>query len=227
MSLIVAGRFTTFPAAEAAAQQALRARLRRRRRHAVLRQSTGSTLAPCAGSQPAPDRRTATARNAGHSATIGAVAGAIIGAAIFMAFAASLPVVVIAAGVGAYLGFTAWVLDMQTRRTRAEHHDRVRREFRNSGVLVAVHVCNDNQLDAAAILREAGGTDLERASGHWRQGRWADFDPTYDPGAAQRSESAARVTQPQDVRARRRDISTRKNGGPFGPPWRWFCAARG
>jgi hypothetical protein len=48
-------------------------------------------------------------------------------------------------------------------------------------VLVAVHVCNDNQLDAAAILREAGGTDLERASGNWRQGRWADFDPTSTP----------------------------------------------
>jgi hypothetical protein len=97
-----------------------------------------------------------------------------------MAFAASLPVVVIAAGVGAYLGSRVGT-DMQARRTRAEHHDRVRREFRNSGVLVAVHVCNDNQLDAAAILRDAGGTDLERASGNWRQGRWADFDPTSSP----------------------------------------------
>jgi hypothetical protein len=179
MSLIVAGRFTTFPAAEAAAQQLFD--------HGFVEEDVTLFFVNPRGQHSrhvqdhSPHLTGAPPVHAtGHGMTIGAVAGAIIGAAIFMAFAASLPVVVIAAGVGAYLGSRVGT-EVQARRTRAEHHDRVRREFRNSGVLVAVHVCNDNQLDAAAILRETGGTDLERASGNWRQGRWADFDPTSTP----------------------------------------------
>lgn len=180
MSLIVAGRFTTFPAAEAAAQQLFD-------RGFVEEDVTLFFVNPpgqhsihahdrSAHVTGAPPMHAAT----GHGATVGAVAGAVVGAAIFMAFAASLPVVIIAAGVGAYLGLRVGT-HVQERRAHAEHHDRVHREFRNSGVLVAAHVCNDNQFDAAAILREAGAADLERASGQWRQGRWADFDPTTTP----------------------------------------------
>jgi hypothetical protein len=44
-----------------------------------------------------------------------------------------------------------------------------------------VHVSPDNQLDAARVLREAGGVAIERASGRWQQGRWADFDPLKTP----------------------------------------------
>jgi hypothetical protein len=39
-----------------------------------------------------------------HAVTIGAVARAVIGVAVFTPFAASMTIVVIAAGVGAYLG---------------------------------------------------------------------------------------------------------------------------
>ncbi|MGF6724007.1 hypothetical protein P3T43_003372 [Paraburkholderia sp. GAS41] len=180
MSLIVAGRFTTFPAAEAAAQQLFdRGFIEedvtlffvnppgQHSRHAH-DHSVQMTAAPPIHAA------------SGHGATIGAVAGAAAGVAIFMAFAASLPVVIIAAGVGAYLGLRIGP-SLQARSAHAGHHERVHREFRNSGVLVAVHVSNDNQFDAAAILREAGASDLERASGHWQQGRWADFDPTTTP----------------------------------------------
>jgi hypothetical protein len=173
MSLIVAGRFTTFPAAEAAAQKLFERGfveedvtlffVNPRGQHARHAPEHGIH----ATGVPPP--------HAGHGATIGAVAGAIVGVAIFMGFAASLPVVVIAAGVGAYLGSRVGAF-VQARRANPEHH-----ELRNSGVLVAVHVCEDNQLDAAAVLREAGGTDLERASGRWQNGRWADFDPTTTP----------------------------------------------
>lgn len=181
MSLIVAARFTTFPSAEAAAQKLFeRGFLEedvtlffvnprgQHARHAPEQRGAGASAAP-------PPHHWA-----GHGASIGSVAGAILGAAIFMGFAASLPVVVIAAGVGAYLGSRVGAF-LQARSAGAVHHERVHHELRDSGVLVAVHVCEDNQLDAAAVLREAGGTDLERASGRWQRGRWADFDPTTTP----------------------------------------------
>jgi uncharacterized protein YcfJ len=180
MSLIVAGRFTTFPAAEAAAQTLFERGFVEEDVTLFFVNPPGQHSRHALDHSPHVTGAPPLHATTGHGATIGAAAGAVIGAAIFMAFAATLPVVVIAAGVGAYLGLQVGT-HLQTRRAHAEHHDRVRREFRNSGVVVAVHVCNDNQLDAAAILREAGGTDLERASGHWRQGRWADFDPTTTP----------------------------------------------
>jgi hypothetical protein len=62
-----------------------------------------------------------------------------------------------------------------------EHHDVVHHELRNSGVLVAVHVSPENQMEAARILRETGGADIGRATGHWQRGKWADFDPRQTP----------------------------------------------
>ena len=178
MSLIVAGRFTTFPAAETAAQKLFE-------RGFVEEDVTLFFVNPRGQHarhphDESPHTNRAAPPGAGHGATIGAVAGAIVGVAIFMAFAASLPVVVIAAGVGAYLGSRVGAF-VHARLATHEHHEIVHHEMRNSGVLVAVHVCEDNQLDAAAVLREAGGTDLERASGRWQRGRWSDFDPTTAP----------------------------------------------
>jgi hypothetical protein len=183
MSLIVAGRFTTFPAAEAAAHQLFEHGfveedvtlffVNPRGQHARHAPDHGGPAASASAAPP-------LGHPAGHGASLGAAAGAIVGAAIFMAFAASLPVVVIAAGVGAYLGLRVGVF-LQSRNASAVHHELVHHELRNSGVLVAVHVCEDNQLDAATVLREAGGTDLERATGRWQRGRWADFDPTTTP----------------------------------------------
>jgi hypothetical protein len=42
-------------------------------------------------------------------------------------------------------------------------------------------VSQDSQLDAARVLRDAGGAAIERATGRWQQGRWADFDPLRPP----------------------------------------------
>lgn len=70
----------------------------------------------------------------------------------------------------------------RTRDTgKTGHHLPFHEEARASGVLVAVHVSPDNQLDAARVLREAGGATIEKATGRWQQGRWADFDPTRTP----------------------------------------------
>ena len=59
--------------------------------------------------------------------------------------------------------------------------------MRHAGVLVAVHVSPETQEQAASLLRESGGMDIERASGRWKQGRWSDFDPLQPPHPVQDS----------------------------------------
>lgn len=57
-------------------------------------------------------------------------------------------------------------------------------ESRESGVVVAVQVNARTQALAAGVLRNAGGRDVERAQGEWRDGQWVDFDPTRPPVGA-------------------------------------------
>ncbi|ACC71319.1 hypothetical protein PPMP20_13280 [Paraburkholderia phymatum] len=184
MSLIVAGRFTTFPAAEDAAQALFDNGFLgedvtlffvnprgQHARHPLDEHAAAPTISPA----PPPTRH-----RHHHAMTFGAVGGAVIGVAVFAAFAASTPVVIIAAGVGAYLGLLVGKM-AHARSQPHEHHDIVHHELRNSGVLVAVHVSPENQMDAARILREAGGADIERATGRWQRGKWADFDPRQTP----------------------------------------------
>ncbi|MEM5389431.1 hypothetical protein VSR68_38615 [Paraburkholderia phymatum] len=185
MSLIVAGRFTTFPAAEDAAQKLFDNGflgedvtlffVNPRGQHARHPLDEHAGAPPTISSAPSP-----TLHRHHHAVTIGAVAGAVIGVAVFTAFAASMPVVVIAAGTGAYLGALVGRM-VHARSGPHEHHDVVHHELRNSGVLVAVHVCPENQMEAARILRETGGADIERATGRWQRGKWADFDPRQTP----------------------------------------------
>ncbi|CAH2802482.1 MAG: putative membrane protein [uncultured Paraburkholderia sp.] len=182
MSLIVAARFTTFPAAEGAAQKLFNAGfveedvtlffVNPRGQHA--RYPIGGDTSTDASAKEAP-------KGAGMGLTIGAVVGAVVGVAIFAAF--SLPIIVslIAAGVGAYVGSLIGAMARTRGGGKNEHHSLFHEESRDSGVLVAVHVSPDNQLDAARVLRDAGGVTIEKATGRWQQGRWADFDPLKTP----------------------------------------------
>lgn len=182
MSLIVAARFTTFPAAEDAAQKLFTAGfveedvtlffVNPRGQHA--RHQLGGDTATDANSKEAP-------KGAGMGVTIGAVAGAVVGVGIFAAFSTPLLVTLIAAGVGAYIGSLIGAMSRTRGDAPAGHRFPFYEETRDSGVLVAVHVSPDNQFDAARVLREAGGLAIERASGRWQQGRWADFDPVKQP----------------------------------------------
>jgi hypothetical protein len=182
MSLIVAARFTTFPTAEQAAQKLFDAGfveedvtlffVNPRGQHARYPIGGDTDTDPAAKNAP---------KGAGIGVTLGAVAGAVVGVAIFAAFSAPLIVSLIAAGVGAYVGSLVGAM-MRTREGgHAAHRSPFHEETRDSGVLVAVHVSPDNQLDAARVLRDAGGVAIERASGRWQQGRWADFDPLKTP----------------------------------------------
>lgn len=179
MSLIIAGRFQTFPAAESAAQR-LFARgfveedvtlffVNPSGQHA--RYPVGGDVGTDAGASAAP-------KGAGKGVTIGAVVGAVVGAAIFAIFKSPLLVSVIAAGVGAYVGSLVGAMS-HTKKPKAVSH--AEEPSRHAGVVVAVHVSPETQEQAATMLRESGGMDIERASGRWKQGRWSDFDPTQPP----------------------------------------------
>jgi hypothetical protein len=181
MSLIVAARFTTFPAAEEAAQRLFNSGfveedvtlffVNPRGQHA--RHPLGGDTGTDAEARDAP-------KGAGKGVVLGAVLGAIVGVGIFAFFKAPLLVSIVAAGVGAYVGSLIGAMshthDAGKFGRRTPMH-----ETRDSGVLVAVHVSPDSQRDAARILHDAGGAAIERATGRWQQGRWADFDPTRPP----------------------------------------------
>lgn len=183
MSLIIAGRFTTFPAAEAAAQR-LFARGFVEEDVTLFFVNPGGQHAryPVGGDQNKDPGSHDAPKGAGKGVTIGAVVGAIIGAAIFAIFKAPLLVSAVAAGVGAYVGSLAGAMS-HTRGSKSESSTSHANQenARHSGVLVAVHVSPETQTDAAAILRESGGVEIERASGRWQQGRWSDFDPLRPP----------------------------------------------
>jgi S-formylglutathione hydrolase FrmB len=169
MSLIVAARFTTFPAAEDAAQRLFNA--------GFVEEDVTLFFVNPPGQHGVDTGTDANARGAPKGAeigvTIGAVVGAMVGVGIFAAFSAPLIVSLIAAGVSAYVGSLAGAM-VSTSEVSIE-------DTRDSGVLVAVHVSPDSQSDAARVLRDAGGAAIERATGRWQQGRWADFDPLKQP----------------------------------------------
>jgi hypothetical protein len=182
MSLIVAGRFTTFPAAEAAAEKLYAEGFVEEDVNLCFVNPRGQHARHGAHGAGAPPAFAASPHHT-RNITAGAVAGAVVGVVLFSAFSAALPSVVIAAGVGAWIGarIGASVGDRSASSQAQLHRDRVHRETRSDGVLLSVHVCYENQDLAAQLLRDTGATDIERASGAWHDGHWADFDPTRAP----------------------------------------------
>jgi len=189
MSLIIAGRFQTFPKAEAAAQRLFA-------RGFLEEDVTLFYVAPSGqhgligGDHHADAGAQEVSKGAGKGVTIGAVLGAIVGAALFVLFKAPWLAAVLAAGAGAYVGSLAGAMvharsgtrtAASTEASTGNHGSANAVDPRHSGVVVAVHVAPELQAEAAAILRDAGGKEVERASGQWRNGRWADFDPVKPP----------------------------------------------
>jgi len=182
MSLIVAARFTTFPAAEDAAQRLFTSGFVEEDVTLFFVNPTGQHARYPIGGDTGTDIGAAEApKGAGKGVTIGAVVGAAVGVGIFTVFSAPLLVSAIAAGVGAYVGSLVGAMSHTRKGGRLGRHGPQQHEMRDSGVLLAVHVSPDSQYDAARILRDAGGAAIERANGRWQRGRWADFDPTRPP----------------------------------------------
>jgi len=182
MSLIVAARFTTFPGAEAAAQRLFNSGFVEEDVTLFFVNPTGQHARYPIGGDTGTDAGASQApKGAGKGVTIGAVVGAAVGVGIFTLFSAPLLVSIIAAGVGAYIGSLVGAMSHTSEGGRSGRRAAHDVETRDSGVLVAVHVSPGSQYDAGRILRDAGGTAIERATGRWQQGRWADFDPTRPP----------------------------------------------
>jgi hypothetical protein len=182
MSLIVAACFTTFPTAEAAAQRLFNSGFVEEDVTLFFVNPTGQHARYPIGGDTGTDAGASQApKGAGKGVTIGAVVGAAVGVGIFTLFSAPLLVSVIAAGVGAYIGSLVGAMSHTREAGRFGRRVPQQDEIRDSGVLLAVHVSQGSQYDAGRILRDAGGTAIERATGRWQQGRWADFDPTRPP----------------------------------------------
>ncbi|CAG9178986.1 hypothetical protein [Cupriavidus pinatubonensis] len=119
---------------------------------------------------------------------LGATVGAAVGAALVTMLALSPPVslfvLVFTTGLGAYAGSLVGALSL-TRSGRAEARGGGS-PVRNAGVLLAAHVEPGKAGLVCDVLRKGGARDIERAQGHWREGRWADFDPLAPPVPAGR-----------------------------------------
>ncbi|EHK64432.1 hypothetical protein [Achromobacter arsenitoxydans] len=187
MSLIVAARFQTFDEASVAARMLAAEGYTEDDIHTFYVSPAGEHgRYPLGGDRLAdPDAR------GGH---FGAVAGAsllgflfaMLGGLIAARLSASVLITIAAAGVGAYVGALAgalWVIGRKKRAVRTAPGEPVQTHppVRQAGVLLALHVEAGREPQARQILRQAGGTDIERASGRWQDGKWQDFDPLTPP----------------------------------------------
>ncbi len=201
MSLIVAGRFTTFDAAQASARRLFENGFIEEDVTLFFVNPRGQHARFAVGGDEYADPQAARASvGAGKGGLIGGVLGAIVGVALFGAISAPFLVLAVAAGVGAYIGSLVGAMTHTAGGGKVPNHA-VPHESRDSGVLVAVHVNQDNQQTAARVLRESGSLEIERAHGRWQGGRWADFDPTktIEPIDAVESVTASRPQEEPHV----------------------------
>ena len=125
------------------------------------------------------------AKGAGSGTALGILIGAAIGGACGLIGITVLDIVrpimaIVAVAGGAYVGTLIGTL-VATRKAPRFPIAREERP-RKAGVMLAVRVPDDSLSGSVIeILRRAGGRDLERAHGVWRDGDWADFDPLSKP----------------------------------------------
>lgn len=185
MSLIIAARFSTFDAANNAAQQLMRVGVHEDALHVFYVNPPGAhDHYPVGGDQAAdPSTRPAPRRALGTAAVLGAL-GAIIGGVVLSIFSTSFIPVIAGAGIGAYVGSLLGAMggmDRHRKRVQEPHHGNVPNEGRPAGVLLAVNADGERAEEIARLLKAAGGEQVERALGRWREGKWVDFDPLAPP----------------------------------------------
>lgn len=186
MALIVAARFTTFEQAQGAARALFAEGFAEDDVHVFYVNTAGAhAMYPVGGDRSVdPDSKGAqygALLGGAGLGLIGAVVGGLIGSALQFAPLAVLAV----AGVGAYIGSllgALWVTGRKrpgsgSRASGKPDHP----EVRQAGVLLALHTDPAREASACKVLRAAGGDDVERANGRWRDGQWEDFDPLRPP----------------------------------------------
>lgn len=185
MALIIAARFDTFEEAESAAAALMNKGISSDELHTFFVNPAGwHDRYPLGGDRAAdPNSKGAPATAVAGAAILGLV-GAVLGGAVAWLFSAPALLIVGGVAVGAYIGSLAgavYSLGRPRQRGRFEAARAKATEGRRAGVLLAVHTTKENQAEIAAMLRNAGGKEVERAHGRWHQGRWEDFDPTRSP----------------------------------------------
>jgi len=185
MALIVAARFDTFEDAEKAATALMSEGVTADELHTFFVNPAGwHDRYPLGGDRAAdPNSRGAPATAVAGAALVG-LAGAFLGGIVAWLFTTSPLPVVGGVAVGAYVGSLAgamYSLGRPRRQGRFEAARTKATEGRRAGVLLAVHTAPERQGEIAALLRNAGGMEVERAHGRWNQGRWEDFDPLRSP----------------------------------------------
>lgn len=186
MALIVAARFETFDSAQAAAVALMGAGIPSSALHTFYVNPAGShDTFPGGGDRAADPGSEGGQYGAVGGAALLGLAGALIGAVVTYGFGTSALYIAGGAGVGAYIGSLAGAVYRLGRarpdRTRVENRIAKKNEGRPSGVLLAVHTEADEAERVSALLREAGGVEVERARGQWQDGQWQDFDPLASP----------------------------------------------
>lgn len=179
MTMIVAGRFTTFDEAEGGARR-LYERAFGPDDVSIFFLNPGGQHArfPIGGDVYADS----AAKPGGRGAAVGAMRGLLIGAV------AGLIVYAIgwrywfvpAAGalMGAYLGAFGGALG-RMRGQQAEGKGTLAKS--ESGVILAARVTPTTANTAEDVLRATGATSIERVEGDWHDGEWRDFDPVRRP----------------------------------------------
>lgn len=184
MTLIVAARFSTFDAAGAAARRLMLAGVSEDAIHVFYVNPPGAHDRYPAGGDVAADPGAARAgKTLGIAALLGAI-GAVLGGVIVASFADSLIPIVAGAGVGAYIGALAGAMggmDRRRKRVQDPTPTQVAGEGRPAGVMLAVNTAGERAQEIAVMLVDAGGQEVERAQGRWREGQWEDFDPLAPP----------------------------------------------
>lgn len=172
MTLIIAARFPTFDAANAAASRLMDAGVHEDALHVFYVNPPGAhDTYPVGGDQAVdPATRGAPRKALGTAAVLGAL-GAVVGGVIVSAVADSFVPVVAGAGVGAYVGSLAGAMRGMDRRrdtVQQPHGPGAAKEGRPAGVLLAVNAAGERAQEIIALLVEAGGQEVERAQGRWR-----------------------------------------------------------
>ncbi len=119
-----------------------------------------------------------SAQSGGKGAVTGAAVGGVAGLALG---AAAIPLagpLAAAAGfaTGAYVGsFAGAVGSMGEEKSSAEVPPRP------AGLRIVVHTTRAERQGVLSVFRRHGARSIEEASGTWRDGSWADFDPLAAP----------------------------------------------
>ncbi|MFM0061499.1 hypothetical protein [Paraburkholderia phytofirmans] len=180
MSLIIAGRFNTFEKAEHASVKLQAKGVTEEDISIVYVTDHGQhARTPIGGDELNDEGSKEAPKGAGKGVVLGVLVGACVGVGMRIGLNAPWITIAIAAAVGGYLGSLSGAMS-HTRASRKKSRTSLENfeNARQSGVLIAIHAEQTNVDTIIATLEECEAMDIERASGLWQRGAWADFDPT-------------------------------------------------